>query len=279
HTSWQPYPKYGRNLHVEHVRWDNGLELEVFRVGKGAPVLLLPPINCDAWVWWPVAQRLASSNSVYLVNLPGHGGAAPFSGELTPRLIARAVTSLRELVTPSSSWSVCGWSFGGLIAQAMLQLDPRGVRRVVLVNTTASFDITDLDGLSSLFRKLKADLDPKLETRADPLLREFVYGGQTLAPLASFATSLSEWDLRSDDMPNTPALLVSALDDAVTPPYMMYELHDRLPASELTFISRGGHYWPLFAPDDFVRAYESWLANADLQPRRANGAADEEGSS
>jgi malonyl CoA-acyl carrier protein transacylase/pimeloyl-ACP methyl ester carboxylesterase len=263
-SPWAPYVRQGIALKRTKVRWENGLELELFRFGEGAPLLLLPPFYCEAWVWWPVAQRLATSHTVYLVNLPGYGDAAPFPGMPTPQLLARALTSLRETTAYAQRWTVCGWSFGGFVAQALLELDPPNIGRCVLVNTTACLELGESDGMQTLVRKVRTDLDFHIERSADPSVRGLVYGQQKLELFANYGTTIMAWDQRkARTAASAPTLIMSVLDDAVTPPYMLYEIHDRLPGSEVRAIARGGHYWPLFAPEQFVRAFERWMASKE----------------
>jgi pimeloyl-ACP methyl ester carboxylesterase/acyl carrier protein len=268
-TGWAPFSRYGAELETGHVRWENGFELEVFRLGQGEPLLLLTPAASDAWIWWPVALLLADSYAVHLINYPGYGGAAIFPSATTPRLLARATAELREVLGYTKPWSVCGWSFGGLVGLALLSLHPSSVGRCVFAAMSASQDVDPV----SMVRKIRADLDPRLAASGDPLLRELVTTTQRNAARsqaelrdADLSPVVDDWDWRESELPPVPTLFVAVADDAVTPPHGMYEIHDRMPTSELLLIPRGGHFLPLFAPEQFAHVAEDWLSGRSRAP-------------
>jgi pimeloyl-ACP methyl ester carboxylesterase len=112
--------------------------------------------------------------------------------------------------------------------------------------------------------KLSTDLNDHLDASGDPFLREVVFGARQLHLFSNYAASIMAWDHRkARQLPPMPALVVSVVDDAVTPPYMMYEIHDRLRGSELSLVRRGGHFWPLFSPEQFVHEFERWQASGN----------------
>lgn len=111
------------------------MSLRVERHGRGGPPLVL----VHGWafhggVWAPLVPELARHFSVYLADLPGHGGSRqPVPGETA----AQAACDLLSFVPPSAYW--VGWSLGGLVAlSAALQASP-DLSGITLVASTPRF--------------------------------------------------------------------------------------------------------------------------------------------
>src|SRR5258706_2370883 len=90
--------------------------------GRGRPLVLLHGWGFDSGIWTDLAERLARSRRVHLVDLPGHGYSRH-----------RALGSLNALVdevarTIPDDALVAGWSMGGLVAQRLARRHPGKVR-------------------------------------------------------------------------------------------------------------------------------------------------------
>lgn len=100
--------------------------------GTGPSLVLLPPVGLGAWVWRPVAGRLAGQRTVVAVDLPGVGSPSlPAGSPWTVERFADAVAEFIGARWPDAT-GVAGVSLGGAIA---LELARRSsVRHAVAVS-------------------------------------------------------------------------------------------------------------------------------------------------
>ncbi len=84
-------------------------------------------------VWQSVAETLAETFTLYLVDLPGHG-ASDSAGATTLEAMADAVASALP-----ASINLLGWSLGGQVALTLARRRPAQVARLILVATTPRF--------------------------------------------------------------------------------------------------------------------------------------------
>lgn len=107
--------------------------LAVTRRGEGPPLALVHGWGFSAAAFAPLAERLAATRTLHLVDLPGHGASrdVPMPGDL-PELAARLDRALPEV----TDW--VGWSLGGL-ACLQLATAPGRVRRLGLLAATPRF--------------------------------------------------------------------------------------------------------------------------------------------
>jgi pimeloyl-ACP methyl ester carboxylesterase len=57
----------------------------------------------------------------------------------------------------------------------------------------------------------------------------------------------------------TPALVICADDDHLTPPHFSAEVHRLIPGSTLAILPTGGHFNPVTQPDIFNETVLGWL--------------------
>jgi len=135
--------------------------LQVEIIGKGEPLLLIHGWGMHSGMWDQVAEQLALSHRVHLVDLPGHGlsklpspargrgaggeGADQDALSLTlSRERERGQNLLDEIVAQMSAQfsepiTVCGWSLGGQVALRWAKLQPAQIKKLILVATTPCF--------------------------------------------------------------------------------------------------------------------------------------------
>ena len=100
--------------------------------GTGPSLVLLPPVGLGAWVWRPIAARLARQRTVVAVDLPGFGShSLPAGSPWTVERFTDAVADVIGTRWPDAT-GVAGVSLGGAIA---LELARRSsVRHAVAVS-------------------------------------------------------------------------------------------------------------------------------------------------
>ena len=119
-----------------------------YSMGHGPTIVLVHGLGSRIEHWLPVARKLARTNRVVLVELPGHGESA-MTEPLTLERAAAALegTLAREAHEPVT---LVGHSVGGLVA-AKLALDhPRLVRALVLIETSLKPAMDDRERLGLL---------------------------------------------------------------------------------------------------------------------------------
>lgn len=108
--------------------------LYIETLGEGSQNLVL----IHGWamhggIWEKVQAALAARYRLHLIDLPGHGYSPSLSTYHLSRLVELLATRLDQPV------SVCGWSLGGLVAQAWALACPEQVKRLILVASSPCF--------------------------------------------------------------------------------------------------------------------------------------------
>jgi pimeloyl-ACP methyl ester carboxylesterase len=124
--AWQPAPRAGRvvaeGVGLHYLEWPSA----------GPPLLLLHATGMLAWLWAPVAARLARDFHVYAFDFPAHGDsdrpARPYRWE-TYAEDARVFIAALGLGRPR----VMGHSMGGAVAAILAGSYPDLVERLVLL--------------------------------------------------------------------------------------------------------------------------------------------------
>jgi len=97
-----------------------------------APITLLHGFTQTAECWGSFADHLAANHPILAIDLPGHGGSAAISGDLT-----QSAAMVASAITPSI---VIGYSLGGRIALHLALAFPELVERLVLIGATGGID-------------------------------------------------------------------------------------------------------------------------------------------
>jgi amino acid adenylation domain-containing protein len=107
--------------------------LPIRATGTEAPLFCVHPAAGIGWVYAGLLRHVPADRPVYVLQSPGLTGEQPVTVEETA---ARYVAELRR-VQPSGPYRLLGWSFGGVVAQAMatqLQRDGEQVAILVLLD-------------------------------------------------------------------------------------------------------------------------------------------------
>lgn len=109
------------------------MNLHVESHGAGPCLVLLHGWGLHSGAFAEAIPELAARFRVVAIDLPGHGKSAAVS--------AGAFDAAVDLVAghvPAPS-AVCGWSLGGLLAQALAHRHPGRVRQLILASSTPCF--------------------------------------------------------------------------------------------------------------------------------------------
>ncbi|MCU0934475.1 MAG: pimeloyl-ACP methyl ester esterase BioH [Gammaproteobacteria bacterium] len=253
------------------------MSLHLERCGdRGPPLVLLHGWGFSSAVWEPLTADLARSFSLYLVDLPGHGGSRDPLPDETPAEVAREI---QTLVPPSAGW--IGWSLGGLVALSAALGPPPGPRAILLVAATPRFLAAPdwphgVPGptLSGFARDLREDLQGTLgrflalQTRGARrgaetarVLRRVLRQGPPPRPtgLARGLSWLRETDLRPElRRVSCPVSVLLGERDTLVPPACLDDLLTLRPDWGGSVVPGAGHAPFLLDPEDFTRSVADW---------------------
>lgn len=249
--------------------------LRVRRGGQGYPLLLLHGWAMSGAVFGELLSNPPSGLGLIAIDLPGHGGSTTAAEGSLSVWAERIETTIRELALPS--WSLLGWSLGGMLA---LQLAGRGnlcPERLLLVATTPRFTAAEdwsaglpLPQLRAMQRDLKRAFRPTLEGffqllfATDEIDRKryrqiarFAVGPDLLPDEGSAADGLrilQREDLRPlVEAISVPTLVMHGDCDEVIPVAAGEWLAANLPAARLERFPRVGHAPFFSSPGIFLR--------------------------
>src|SRR5690606_5498588 len=111
--------------------------LSVEVMGQGPDVILIPGFASSREVWRPLAQRLAASHRVHLVQLAGFAGEPWAHGD--GAFVQPVVDELARYAATLNRPAVIGHSMGGLSGLLLAQQHPEAVGRVMSVDSLPFF--------------------------------------------------------------------------------------------------------------------------------------------
>lgn len=168
---------------------------------------------------------------------------------------------------------ICGWSMGGIIAQAVVNQQPQLIAGMALIVSQPDYSYT-FGELHHLVRNLRDY--PSRESRekltelffsTTPTIEFRKYLAKTILPIEHYVypfnaqaqalqdLAVTKWqaDLTKLAQYSAPVLITTAKNDLVTKPQASWILHQSLPNSKLVSYPDGGHF--------FMHHYPQSLAN------------------
>lgn len=121
-------------LYDTHYVAVEGQKIAYRKIGDGAPLILINRFRGTLDVWDPLfLELLAETHTVITFDYPGVGyseGELPLKSKDVAEDVMKLAKAL-ELDT----FDVLGWSYGGLIAQAVALMYPEHIKKAILVGT------------------------------------------------------------------------------------------------------------------------------------------------
>jgi pimeloyl-ACP methyl ester carboxylesterase len=163
----------------------------------GPPIVLVPGLASTAWVWLPVARRLAQDRRVVAMDLRGHGRSdAPTEGYDLATL-GRDVEAVVDAVAPGREPVVlAGHGFGAIVAASAAALLGDRVARLVLVD----------GGWEDVAGSIGMDPDEFLRTIEEP--------PEVLRSMASFLADRAAFDPATWDADQERAARATVVETA-----------------------------------------------------------------
>lgn len=116
-----------------------GISIHYEVVGIGDPMVLLHGFLENSTMWKNLLPTLSVSNKVITIDLLGHGNTACIGYVHTMEMMAEAVDAVLEHLKIKEA-NFIGHSMGGYVALAYLELFPKKVKSLCLVNSNSSAD-------------------------------------------------------------------------------------------------------------------------------------------
>lgn len=250
-------------------------------MGEGPLLVFLHGIGGNKLNWHLQLPAFAENFRAVAWDARGYGASDDYEGDLDFNDFARDLARVLDHFGAEKA-HLCGLSMGGRIAQDFYALFPDRVATLVLCDTFAGDDASDVrSGRSqSIEEFVESRIRPYLDG-ADPKERAPKSAGRLMAPGASEdarrraieASSMLHVDSyiktvrasaafsRVDNLPNiaVPTLLVFGEVDPLTPPTVGEYMQERIAGSKFVIIEKAGHMTNLEQPAAFNAAVLSFL--------------------
>jgi pimeloyl-ACP methyl ester carboxylesterase len=231
----------------------------------GEKILFVHGAGGNSASWYFQKEYLEKHAEVILLDLPGRGG----SGEKGCRSIGDYVTVVRETIMENGlkGCYAAGHSMGGLIVMSLGLAYPDLLKGLILIGTgarlRASPDILEWIMIDKE-QAVKTIMEMAFSKKTD---RSIVDG--SVAEMMKAPAETIFGDFLACDQGNVmeevksltlPTLIISGLDDLLTPPKYSTYLHQAIRGSELVTIPDAGHSMILEKPEEVNRAIETFVA-------------------
>ena len=241
------------------------------RQGGGFPVVFVSGLNGQASFWRDQVPAFAREFDTVVFDHRGVGQSDHSRISYTVERLAADVVGLLDALGIDKA-HVVGHSTGGAIAQILAIEHPERLASVVI---SASWTKADayFRRLFALRKELLSRLGPAVYLQAATLLlyaphwiaqnneKLRQWEAQSLATFSPPEIVISRIDAilafdRTGELARiaTPALIVGAQDDIVTPHYFAEELARLIPGAEVKIFPQGGHCFTQVMPREFNQA-------------------------
>ncbi len=228
-------------------------------------LVLLPGLLCNAAMWEPQTEALASVARIVVADLTRHG---------TMQEMAASV--LRD--APFETFALAGLSMGGYVAQEIMRQAPQRVTRLALLDTRARPETAE----ESVRRRALMELAQSgkgftpVTNRMLPLMlhptrvkdQPLVSVIRDMANRVGLEAYLRQQEAiiaRPDFRPNLanikcPTLVLCGREDQLTPLDCSEEMAAAIPGARLEVVEECGHMSTLERPEAVNAALRAWLA-------------------
>jgi pimeloyl-ACP methyl ester carboxylesterase/acyl carrier protein len=217
--------------------------IEVCSAGTGRPLLLLGGLMNPEGIWHRQIRALAPEFHVLIFNKPGCGRSGVDIRHLSLATIVDDILHVLDRLNLHDPIPVIGFSFGGMVAQALAVRDPWKFSALALINSAAC-------------HRPRPD---EVRILIDEVARcpevAVINGDVNFALAANYREVMKSFDLR-DALPALahPALVLSADQDSYIPRERALELAHLLKGAKHVAIPDAGHF-SLLTHADAVNAH------------------------
>ncbi len=258
-------------------KYVNGIAVREYGNRGQIPIIFIHgfPYNSSMW-----AQQIASLKEKYnciTYDVRGLGETPSGDGQFTMEMFVDdlfAVIDDLHLDRPV----IAGFSMGGYITLRAVEKEQNRFRAIILCDTRAEADddtgkLKRANAISTINRhgveQFVSDFVPTTFGKDAPNRIAETYNtilqqAQTESPigvkgcLLAMATRTNTTDSLADIQ--VPTLLLVGEHDALTPPSMMQQMHEKIAGSEMVTVPEAGHMTPLENPEAVTQGIGDFLA-------------------
>ncbi len=241
--------------------------------GEGHPIVLIHGFCETSEIWNGFSARLADSNKVYSIDLPGFGKselpASPFSIDDIARLVIDWIEDNKI-----ENLTLIGHSLGGYVALSMCEQAPEIIEKLVLFHSTA---YPDSDERKANRNKVvdfvnSYGVDPFIDTFVPSLFKDKNHPAipavdkiarkTKLKTLVRYAQAMRDRSSRIELLKslNKPYLVLGGRWDQTIPPTISEELSSLGKKSRLIMLSDTAHMGMVEQPDEAIMAIRDFVS-------------------
>lgn len=226
-------------------------------------ILFLPGLLCDHELW--VNQTKAAKTHGYV----------PYVADLTRDDTVEEMAK-SALAAIDGDFDLCGLSMGGYVAMEIMRQAPERVKKLIIIASSSRQDSADKKeqrkGLIELAQKGRfKGVTPRLlpllihESRlGDKHITQPILDMAERVGLQAFLNQQNAILSRTDSRPYLPkiqksSLIISGLQDQITPPDCAEEMAHLIPNSQLVLLDDCGHLPPMEWPEKVNQAIFAFL--------------------
>lgn len=260
----------------------NGINLYYEIHGNGEPLVLIPGLGYDGWMWHKMIMGLAEHFQVISFDNRGSGQSDKPAGPYSAQMLAADVIGMLDAFGITKA-HIMGHSMGGFIAQAIAVDYPERVNKLILsatnfggphhipITAEAMAVLMDLSGdpIDRLKRGIVISCAPgfvadnpefveywvdyRVQHPIDPAgyQAQLAIGLSLISEAASFEHKL--------ERVNAPALILFGKHDKVVPPGNAELLAGKLTNSKIEILDGAGHFFPFETPEEANAAVVRFL--------------------
>lgn len=235
------------------------MNINILTYGQGKPLVFFHGWGFDAEIWLPLLPSL-SNYHLYLVDLPGFGLTSSMPWETFK-------TTLLKKLPPT--FTLIGWSMGGLLATKLALEEPKRVQRLINISSTPYFiqdnnwPGIDINTLKQFYQELLINPQQTLQNFISLQLQgQSVHLNQTpsLQGLGTGLEWLMTYDLRQDvSFISQPVSYMFGRLDAIVPYSTMATMKKCYPKFEYIQFTKAAHAPFLSHPREFITTLEKVL--------------------
>ncbi|MDO6479159.1 3-oxoadipate enol-lactonase [Shimia thalassica] len=255
-----------------HIAELDGIKLHYRLDGdpNGAPIVFANSLGTDLRLWDKVVERLPKGLRIIRYDKRGHGLSSCPTGPYSMGALIRDTERLLDMLEVKDAMFV-GLSIGGMIAQGLAVKRLDLVRAMVLSNTAAKI------GQPTMWQdRIEAVREGGIEALADATMerwfsRDFQSDSEidlwrnmlTRQPAEGYtacAAAIAGTDFYTPTSGlRLPTLGIAGSEDGATPPDLVRETVDLVPASQFALIRRAGHLPCVEKPDEYTEILTRFL--------------------
>jgi pimeloyl-ACP methyl ester carboxylesterase len=250
----KPLPRHLRAHTVEH----DGVRIWYATVGRGSPVILLPPGDASSDLWGDqVPALLAAHHRVILIDSRGQGRSSWDGRPLHYEAMADDVLAVMNALHLRRSAFV-GWSDGAIVSLILAMDAPERVTRVYAFGANMDLNGFNLTGALAPTLRLSQALLARNYARVSPTPGDWKAVSGAVFDMQTREPSYSADDLAAIDGPKI-AIVDGDHEEFISRTHTEY-LARTIPGAKLILLKDVGHFAPLEDPQGFNRSMLRFLA-------------------